>query len=94
MEDGAATLQALARDMKAEVDAAVAAAYGGGSAEVKAKYDESLQQAGVDPIKAPTEGGNVNLRKQYEDLMNQRTGLGSGGRTRPSKRGRQASGPN
>lgn len=86
MEDEGAALQAdgeaLARDMKAEVDAAVAAAYGGGSAEVKAKYDESLlkvsagidalQQAGVDPIKAPTEGGNVNLRKQYEDLMNQR----------------------
>ncbi len=73
---------ALANDMKAEVDAAIAAIYGGGSSAVKASYDDallkmgagidSLQQAGIDPIKAPTEGGNVNLRKQYEDLMNQR----------------------
>lgn len=86
MEDEGAALkadgEALAHDMKAEVDAAVAAAYVGGSAEVKAKYDasllkvsagiDSLQQAGIDPVKAPTEGGNINLRKQYEDLMNQR----------------------
>jgi len=87
IKDKGAALQAdgeaLAGEMKAEVDAAVAAAYGGGgSAEVKAKYDDSLLkvsagidsllQAGIDPIKAPTADGNVNLRKQYEDLMNQR----------------------
>lgn len=87
MQDKGAALQtdgeALASEMKAEVDAAIAAAYGGGgSAEVKAKYDDALLkvgagidtllQAGIDPIKAPTAGGNVNLRKQYENLMNQR----------------------
>ncbi len=86
MEDEGAALKAdgevLAHDMKTEVDAAIAEAYGGGSAEVKAKYDasllkvsagiDSLQQAGIDPVKAPTEGGNINFRKQYEDLMNQR----------------------
>lgn len=78
-----AEAEALTTEMKAEVDAAITAAYeGGGGAEVKAKYDDSLLkvsagidtllQAGIDPIKAPTAGGNVNLRKQYEDLMNQR----------------------
>ena len=74
--------EALEKEMKAEVDAAIAAAYGGGADAVKAQYDdtllkvgagiESLIQAGIDPIKAPTEDGNINLRKQYEELMNQR----------------------
>lgn len=76
-----AEADALANEMKAEVDSALELAYGG-KAEVKASFDdtlfklqqgiESTQQAGIDPIKVPTEEGNVNLRKQYEELLQKR----------------------
>lgn len=36
---------------------------------------ETLQQRGIDPIKVPTDGGNVNLRKTFEDLTGTRDAI-------------------
>lgn len=53
-----------------------------GSAATAASFDSALnsvssaisglQAQGVDPIKVPTPGGDINLRKMYEDLLAQK----------------------
>jgi len=49
----------------------VAAGYDEAIAKLKSTIDELIAK-GIDPIKVPTEGGDINLRKQLAELIAQR----------------------
>ena len=73
--------EAIAADMKREVDAAVSQVYGN-APQVRESFDSALHQIssaiddaskhGLDPIKMPGDGGDINLRKMYAQLLEQR----------------------
>ena len=72
---------AIAAEMKLEVDSVVAQLYGD-VGQVKERFDTALIQIGnsiddalkhgLDPIKLPAAGGDINLRKMYATLLEQR----------------------
>lgn len=72
---------AIAAEMRQEVDKVLAQLYGD-VGQVKEKFDAALMKVnssiddalshGLDPIKLPGESGDVNLRKMYSALLEQR----------------------
>ena len=73
--------EAIAADMRREIESLVKQVYGD-VRQVKERYDTALVQVGasidnalkhgVDPIKVPTDNGDINLRKIYSELITQR----------------------